>query len=58
MHKRSRTSDGKQGVCWWNVDYWEKELMVKKEEDIVKKEEPSTPLLNIKVEPPPSPKLE
>ena len=55
-HKRSRTADGELGIVWWNIEYWDKGFGVKRLE--IKKEEPSTPSLQIpKVEPPPTPPL-
>ena len=54
-HKKSRTEDGVLGIAWWSREYWgtgfgEKRLRIKKEE-------PLTPSLQIKVEPPPTPPL-
>ena len=55
-HKRSRTEDGESGIVWWNIEYWDKGFGVKRLE--IKKEEPSTPSLQIpKVEPPSTPPL-
>ena len=48
VHKLSRTENGFLGICWWHLGYWDKMLGLQ-----VKKEEPLTPLLNIKVESPP-----
>ena len=46
-HKLSRTENGFKGIRWWLLDDWGKDTKVKKEE-------PKTPLLNIKVEDPPT----
>ena len=54
-HKRSRTKDGVMGIIWWNQEYWGTGFRVKRLG--IKKEEPSTPSLQIKVEPPPTPTL-
>ena len=54
-HKRSRTDDGVMGIVWWNQEYWGMDREIKRLE--VKKEEPSTPSLQIKVKPPPTPPL-
>ena len=55
-HKRSRTEDGNLGIVWWNRKYWGNGFGVKRLE--IKKEEPSTPSLQIpKIEPPPTPPL-
>ena len=54
-HKRSRTEDGTLGIFWWNQEYWGTGFGVKRLG--IKKEEPSTPSLQIKVEPPPTPPL-
>ena len=54
-HKRSRTEDGELGIVWWNREYWGNGLRVKRLG--IKKEEPSTPLLPVKVEHPLSPPL-
>ena len=43
MHKRSQTESGVLGIVWWNQEYWDKGLGVKRIK--VKKEEPSTPPL-------------
>ena len=51
-HKRSRTEDGELGIVWWNQEYWGTGFGVKRLG--IKKEEPSTPSLQIKVEPPPT----
>ena len=50
-HKRSRTESGVLGIVWWDLGYWD---MGSKR---IKKEEPLTPSLEIKVEPPPTPPL-
>ena len=55
MHKQSRTESGQLGIVWWNREYWDKGLGLKRIK--VKKEEPSTPSLQIKVELPPTPSL-
>ena len=54
-HKRSRTEDGELGIVWWNREYRGTGFGVKRLG--IKKEEPSTPSLQIKVEPPPTPPL-
>ena len=54
-HKRSRTEDGVLGIIWWNQEYWGTGFGVKRL--WIKKEEPSTLSLQIKVEPPPTPPL-
>ena len=54
-HKRSRMEDGVLGIVWWNTEYQNTGLGMKRLK--VKKEEPSTPSLQIKVEPPPTPPL-
>ena len=54
-HKKSRTEDGVLGIAWWNREYWGTGFRVKRLG--IKKEEPSTPSLQIKVEPPPTPPL-
>ena len=56
MHKRSRTESGILGICWWNQGYWDESLGIKRLK--VKKEEPSTPPLHIKVQSPPTPNLQ
>ena len=55
VHKRSRTEDGVLGVIWWNQEYWGTGFRVKRLG--IKKEEPLTPSLQIKVKPPPTPPL-
>ena len=69
MHKRSRTEDGQLGIVWWNWEYSLVELGIlghrngiKRLRNLenglrVKKEEPSTLLLHIKVKSPPTPCL-
>ena len=52
VHKLSKTENSFNGICWWHLGYWDTVLGLK-----VKKEAPSTPLLNIKVESPPTPDL-
>ena len=54
-HKKSRTEDGELGIARWNREYWGTGFGVKRLG--IKKEEPSTPFLQIKVEPPPTPPL-
>ena len=44
----AQVESGFSGICWWHLGYWDKMLGLQ-----VKKEEPLTPLLNIKVESPP-----
>ena len=51
-HKRSRTEDGVLGIVWWNWENWGTGFRVKRLG--ITKEEPSTPSLWIKVEPPPT----
>ena len=53
--KKSRTENGELGIIWWNRGYWGTGFGVKRLG--IKKEEPSTPSLQIKVEPPPTPHL-
>ena len=55
MHKRSRTESGVLGIIWWNQEYWDTGFGIKRLG--IKKEEPLTPSLQIKVEPPPTPPL-
>ena len=55
VHKKSRTEDGELGIVWWNREYWGTRFGVKRL--VIKKEESSTPSLEIKVEPPPTPPL-
>ena len=55
VHKRSRTEDGVLGIVWWNQEYWGTGDRVKRLG--IKKEEPLTLSLQIKVEPPPTPPL-
>ena len=62
MHKHSHTEDGQQGIIWWNREYWDKGMGLKRLRKlenglVITKEEPSTPLLNIKIESPPTPNL-
>ena len=49
VEQGSRTESGFPGIHWWHLGYWDKVLGLK-----VKKEEPLTPLLYIKVESPPT----
>ena len=55
VHKKSRTEDGELGIIWWNREYWGTGFGVKRLG--IKKEEPSTPSLWLKVERPPTPPL-
>ena len=55
MHKRNRTTSGQLGIQWWNTEYRNTGLGLRRIK--VKKEEPSTPSLQIKVESPPTPSL-
>ena len=55
MHNRSQTEDGVLGIIWWNQEYRDVSSRVKRLR--IKKEEPLTPWLEIKVEPPPTPPL-
>ena len=55
MHKRSRTESGQLGIVWWNMEYRDNRLGLRRIK--VKKEEPSTPSLQIKVKSPPTPSL-
>ena len=62
IHKWSRTEDGQLGIVWWNREYWDKGMGLKRLKTMenglkIKKEEPSTPPLHIKVESPPTPCL-
>ena len=62
MHKQSRMESGIQQIVWWNQEYWDTGMGSKRLRRLdnrlqVKKEEPSTPLLNIKVKSPPTPCL-
>ena len=62
MHKQSQTKSGMMGIIWWNMEYWDNGMGLKrlqKSENglTVNKEEPSTPLLHVKVESPPTPCL-
>ena len=54
-HKKSRTKDGELGIVWWSREYWDKRFRVKRLG--IKKEEQSTPSLQIKVKHPPTPSL-
>ena len=56
MHKRSRTESGQLGIKWWNMQYRNMALGLKRIK--VKKEEPLMPSLQIKVESPPTPTLD
>ena len=55
VHKRSRTEDGVLRIVWWNQEYWGTGFGVKRLG--IKKEEPSTSPLPVKVEHPPTPPL-
>ena len=62
MHKRSQTESGIIGIVWWNREYWDTGMGMKRLRTLenglkVKKEEPLTPLLHIKVKSPPMPCL-
>ena len=62
MHKWSRTENGQLGIIWWNQEYWDNGMGLKRLRKLknrlkVKKEEPLTPSLHIKVESPPTPCL-
>ena len=62
MHKQIQTESGEQGIVWWNWEYWDKGMRLwrlrKMENKLtVKKEEPLTPPLHIKVKSPPMPCL-
>ena len=54
-HKKSRTEDGVLGIAWWNREYWGTGFGVKRLG--IKKEEPLTLSLLIKVKPPCTPPL-
>ena len=54
-HKRSRTENGELEIVWWNREYWGTGFGVKRLG--IKKEEPLTPSMWVKVEPPPTPPL-
>ena len=51
-HKRHRTEDGVLGIVWWNQEYWGTGFGIKRLE--IKKEEPSTPSLKVKIPPTPT----
>ena len=62
MHKRSRTESGQQGIVWWNREYWDTGMGMKRLRTLengknVTKEESSTLSLWIKVKSPPTPCL-
>ena len=59
IHKQSQAEDGQLGIVWWNREYWDTGMGLKRLDNglKIKKEEPSTPLLHIKVETPPTPNL-
>ena len=61
-HKWSQTESGTLGIVWWNQEYWDNRMGLKRLRKLengmkVKKEEPLTPPLHIKVESPPIPCL-
>ena len=59
VHKQSRTEAGVQGIIWWNQEYWDGGKGLKRIGGVkVKKEEPLTPSLQIKVKPSPTPTLQ
>ena len=63
MHKWSWTEDGIMGIIWWNQEYWDMGMGIKRLKMFqnglkIKKEEPLTPLLHIKVKSPPTPSLQ
>ena len=58
IHKRSQTEDGTMWIVWWNREYWDTGMGMKKLRTLenglkVKKEETLTPSLWIKFESPP-----
>ena len=60
MHKRSRTESGELGIVWWNQEYWDSGMGLKRLRRLdnglqIKKEEPMTPSLHVKIESPPTP---
>ena len=60
MHKQSRTESGQLGIVWWNWEYWDSGMGLKRLRTLdnglqVKKEEPTTPSLHVKIESPPTP---
>ena len=62
IHKRSRTEDGTIGIVWWNWEYWDTGMGLKRLRMLenglkIKKEEQLTLSLNIKVKSPPTPCL-
>ena len=62
IHKRSRTESGQLGIVWWNREYWDSGMGLKRLRRLenglqIKKEELMTPSLHIKIESPPSPCL-
>ena len=58
-HKWSRTEAGVEGIVWWNREYWDTGKGLKRINRVkVKKEEPLTPSLQIKVKPSPTPTLQ
>ena len=62
MHKQSWTESGEQGMIWWNREYWDNAMGLRRLQKLengltVKKEELLTPLLHVKIESPPTPCL-
>ena len=62
MHKRSQTESGTMGIIWWNREYWDNSMGLKRLQKLengltVKKEEFLTPPLHIKIKSPPTPCL-
>ena len=62
IHKWSRMEDGTMGIVWWNREYWDTGMGLKRLRTMenglrIKKEEPLTPSLHIKVKLPPTPCL-
>ena len=50
MHKQSQTEDGQLGIVWWNWEYWDTGMGLKRLRRLdnglqIKKEEQLTPLL-------------
>ena len=62
MHTQSQTESGTMEITWWNREYWDNRMGLKRLRKLengltVKKEEPLTPSLHIKVKSPPTPSL-
>ena len=58
-HKKSITEAGEQGIIWWNQEYWDTGKGLKRIGGVkMKKEEPLTPSLQIKVKPSPTSTLQ